>query len=63
MAMLESETQKVIRTFNLELIATVFSLFIIGMFTLYSATEGPHLQSLCKAQFARFSVGILLGGR
>ncbi|MEZ4751483.1 MAG: rod shape-determining protein RodA [Bdellovibrionota bacterium] len=60
--MLESETQKVIRTFNLELIATVFSLFIIGMFTLYSATEGPHLQSLCKAQFARFAVGLVLGG-
>jgi len=59
--MLESETQKVIRTFNLELIVTMFSLFAIGIFTLYSATEGPGLQTLYKAQLLRFLTGLILG--
>ncbi len=59
--MLESETQKVIRSFNIELVVTVFGLFMIGLFTLYSATEAQGAHALVKSQIFRFLFGLLLG--
>lgn len=60
--MLESDTQKAIRSFNVELFVTMVALFTIGIFTLYSATKGPGIHSLYKQQLVFFCIGLAVAG-
>jgi len=60
MTNLETDTQRAIRYFNIELVLTMLAIFTVGMFTLYSATAGPGIQSLVKTQGIRFGIGVLI---
>ena len=54
------QEKNVIRTFNVGLIVTMFLLFALGIVTLYSATNGPGLRAIYKAQLIYFAVGVVI---
>jgi len=60
MTLIRSDSN-VIRTFNLGLILSMFLLFALGLATLYSATKGPGLGGLYKAQALWFAIGLIIG--
>lgn len=51
----------VTRNFNFGLFASMVGLFICGVVTLISATRGPGLDYLYKAQLAWFGLGLVIG--
>lgn len=51
----------VIKTFNLGLLLTMLALYASGVVTLYSATLGPGLVGLYKAQLMWFGIGFFFG--
>lgn len=55
-----SESQSTIRTFNVGLIVATLLVFGLGVITLYSATKGPGIAHIYRAQLLWFSVGSLL---
>lgn len=62
MTMFESDTQKVIRTFNWELLVVTCMIFSIGLLTLFSATKGPgNTEILMKKQVLAFLIGSVIG--
>jgi len=51
------DSQNAIRTFNVGLIVTTLLIFGLGLITLYSATKGPGMGELSRAQPVWFVVG------
>lgn len=58
---LESPSQNVIKSFNTGLFVSMCLIFILGIVTLYSATNGPGNRDLAKTQFIYFGVGLVMG--
>lgn len=50
----------VIKTFNVGLIVTMFTLFTLGIITLISATKGPGIHNLYKTQLMWFGMGLVI---
>lgn len=57
---MQTNAQSTIRTFNIGLIISTFLLFVLGILTLYSATKGPGIQQIYRAQLLWFAVGSLI---
>jgi rod shape determining protein RodA len=57
---MRTDSQNVIKTFNVGLVVCMFIIFTMGVITLYSATKGPGIQILFKTQLVCFAVGLLL---
>jgi len=58
--MIESDAQKAIRTFNIELLIVALLIFVVGIVTLNSATSGPGYQFLVKKQLISFGLAVII---
>jgi rod shape determining protein RodA len=56
-----SSDSNVIKTFNVGLFVSMLLTYLLGVVTLYSATKGPGLGGLYKAQLLWFGIGLVVG--
>ncbi len=57
---MRTDSHSTIRTFNVGLIVSTLFVFGLGVLTLYSATKGPGIGHIYRAQLVWFAIGSLL---